>query len=95
MRQSLSKLESSILYHIDTGNSRKSIKEEVTADTRCSVKEVDQAIKKLRLLGLLRYEDAGTYLIANFAQHHGKDIKFDQTMEVYTYEDGKDEPTEH
>ncbi len=89
MRQMLSKIESAILFHIDTGNSRRSVKEEVLAETGCTIKEVDQAIKKLKIAGLLRYEDQGTYLIAHFAQYHGKDIKFDQSMNLYSYEDGK------
>lgn len=88
MRQVLSKLESSILYHIDTGAGRRHVKNEVRSKTGCTVKEVDQAIKGLRLKGLLRYEDQGTFLIAHFAQRHGKDILFDQALELYTYEDG-------
>lgn len=86
MRQVLSKLETSILSTIDTGNNRRDVKAGVISETGCSIKEVDQAIKRLRLLNLLRYEDQGTYLVANFAQHHGKDIKFDQVMGVYTFE---------
>ena len=87
MRQNLSKLESSILYHIDTGAGRRHVKDEVINETKCTVKEIDQAIKGLKLKGLLRYEDQGTFLIAHFAQRHGKDIRFDNTLGIYTYED--------
>jgi len=89
MKQALSKLESAILYHIDTGCGRRILKEEVLAEGLWTVKEVDLAIKVLKVKNLLRYEDQGTFLIANFAHHHGMDIKFDQKLDVYTYEDGK------
>lgn len=90
MRQILSKLETAILSSIDTGNNRRSVKAEVISETGCSIKEVDQAIKKMRVLGLLRYEEQGTYLVANFAQHHGKGILYDRALDVYTYESEKD-----
>jgi len=89
MRRTLSKLETAILSTIDTGNNRKDVKKEVITETGFSVKEVDQTIKGLRIKGLLRYEEQGTYLVANFAKHHGKDIIYDQKLEVYTYEDDK------
>jgi hypothetical protein len=89
MRQILSKLETSIMYHIDTGRGRRCLKNEVLSEGFWTVKEIDQAIKGLRLKKILRYEDKGTFLIVNFARHHGMDIKFDQELNVYTYEDGK------
>lgn len=89
MRQTTSKLETTILYHIDTGCGRRSLKEEVLTEGLWTVKEIDQAIKGLRVKKLLRYEDQGTFLSANFASHHGMDIKFDSNLNVYTYEDGK------
>ena len=89
MRQNLSKLETAILSTIDTGNNRRSVKEDMIKETGCSVIEADKAIKRLKVLGLLRYEDHGTFLIASFAQHHGKDIKYDQSLEIYSYEDGQ------
>lgn len=88
MRQPLSKLETCILDHIDTGCSRKIIKEEILKEKIWTIKEIDQAIKALRIKKLLRYEDQGTFLIANFARHHGMEIKFDEEIGVYTYEDG-------
>jgi hypothetical protein len=86
MRQALSKLETAILATIDTGAGRRPVKIEVLKETGCTMKELDQAIKGLRIKGLLRYEDQGTFLVANFARHHGKDIR--QESGVYTYEDG-------
>lgn len=88
MRKNLSKLESSILYHIDTGAGRSYVKAEVQKETNCEMNELNQAIKKLKMLGLIRYEDQGTYLVANFA--HRKDMRFDQTLDVYTYDEGQE-----
>lgn len=89
MKQPLSKLETTIMDHIDTGCGRRTLKEEVLEEQIWTTKEINQVIKALRIKGLLRYEDKGTFLIANFARHHGMDIKFDQELNVYTYEDGK------
>lgn len=89
MRHNLSKLESAILYYIDTGSDKDYLKEQLLAEKLWSVIEIDQAIRSLKDKDLIHYEDKGTFLIAHFARHYGKDIRNDSELQIYTYEDGK------
>lgn len=89
MRQALSNLESDILYHIDTGCDRKTVKERIPSKSSWTTNEINQAIKSLRVKDIIHYENRGKFLVAHFGEGYGKKIKFDNILGVYTYEDGK------
>jgi hypothetical protein len=87
MRQKLSKIESDILYWIDTGCDRAHISENLLRES-VSQKDIDLGIKSLRNKDLIHFEDKGQFIKARYGQHYGKEIKFDEELDVYTYENG-------
>ncbi len=99
MRQIMSKLESAIIFWIDTGCDRSVLTQSIREDIGCTRKETTAALKKLRAAGVICYgyitiEHSGKkdWLEVNWQDRYGKEISYEGDLGRYSYEDGQPEP---
>ena len=81
MVQQLTKLQSDILFWIDTGSCRQHVYDNIEDRTK---QEIQREIKELKNLKIIRYEGKDSFLIVNWKN---MGIRFDNDLDVYVYEE--------